>query len=386
MWSRVTPPSRSTSTRTRRRRPAGCTSTASRSNPSAATTGVSARSTRSATADMVTSAHSVVCCRLCAVTAVVVRCHLIGPPWNAGPRAPLRIRPGDAPPPAAWRSRRSAAAVGQRLHATTAAGRPARRPRPRGARGRTGCRGRGFGVAGGLVSRGGRQQRVDPAEARTVISAHSPRLPQPSARRRQPLPSPSGSESYELVPTLSTGAGRGTARLCRRRPHPRAAQRLPRDQPAARLDRGVGRSTGRRDPAEQLMSDDLALWQQSPGHRARGDLGLRPGRCNPAAGGAGRCRPSRAPRPARPLRRRGGRAGRRAGGVSARVRRRGAAERSRRAQARGQPWSESCTVAYAALAGADDRSARLLAAQWLRESAIAIWSWDGELPALPGLE
>jgi hypothetical protein len=45
-----------------------------------------------------------------------------------------------------------------------------------------------------------------------------------------------------------------------------------------------------------------------------------------------------------------------------------------------------CTLAYAALAAAGDRSARLLAAQWLRESAIAIWSWDGELPALPGLE
>ena len=46
----------------------------------------------------------------------------------------------------------------------------------------------------------------------------------------------------------------------------------------------------------------------------------------------------------------------------------------------------SCTLAYAALAAAGDRSARLLAAQWLRESAIALWAWDGELPALPGLE
>jgi hypothetical protein len=43
-------------------------------------------------------------------------------------------------------------------------------------------------------------------------------------------------------------------------------------------------------------------------------------------------------------------------------------------------------VAYVALAGADVRAARLLAAQWLRESAIAGWSWDGDLPALPGLE
>ena len=46
----------------------------------------------------------------------------------------------------------------------------------------------------------------------------------------------------------------------------------------------------------------------------------------------------------------------------------------------------SCTLAYAALAAAGDRSARLLAAQWLRESAIAIWGWDGGLPPLPGLE
>jgi hypothetical protein len=46
----------------------------------------------------------------------------------------------------------------------------------------------------------------------------------------------------------------------------------------------------------------------------------------------------------------------------------------------------SCTLAYAALAAAADRSARLLAAQWLRQSAIAIWGWDGEVPALPGLE
>ena len=45
-----------------------------------------------------------------------------------------------------------------------------------------------------------------------------------------------------------------------------------------------------------------------------------------------------------------------------------------------------CTVAYAALSGADDRAARLQAAQWLRESAIAVWGWDGELLVLPGLE
>ncbi len=47
---------------------------------------------------------------------------------------------------------------------------------------------------------------------------------------------------------------------------------------------------------------------------------------------------------------------------------------------------QGSSVAYAALAGAGDRAARLLAAQWLRESAIAIWGWDGEPPVLPGLE
>ncbi|MCZ3390198.1 MAG: ferritin-like domain-containing protein [Actinomycetia bacterium] len=47
---------------------------------------------------------------------------------------------------------------------------------------------------------------------------------------------------------------------------------------------------------------------------------------------------------------------------------------------------ESCTLAYVALAAANDRSTRLLAAQWLRGSSISIWGWDGELPTLPGLE
>ncbi|MCZ3386303.1 MAG: ferritin-like domain-containing protein [Actinomycetia bacterium] len=47
---------------------------------------------------------------------------------------------------------------------------------------------------------------------------------------------------------------------------------------------------------------------------------------------------------------------------------------------------QSCTVVYAALAGAAGKGSRLLAAQWLRESAIAMWGWDGELPVLPGLE
>lgn len=47
---------------------------------------------------------------------------------------------------------------------------------------------------------------------------------------------------------------------------------------------------------------------------------------------------------------------------------------------------QSCAVAYAALSGADVRRTRLQAAQWLRESAVAVWAWDGEVPVLPGLE
>lgn len=45
-----------------------------------------------------------------------------------------------------------------------------------------------------------------------------------------------------------------------------------------------------------------------------------------------------------------------------------------------------CSVAYAALSAADVRRTRLQAAQWLRESAVAAWAWDGEVPVLPGLE
>lgn len=47
---------------------------------------------------------------------------------------------------------------------------------------------------------------------------------------------------------------------------------------------------------------------------------------------------------------------------------------------------DSCAIAYAALSGADGRRSRLLAAQWLRQSAISIWGWNGELAVLPGLE
>jgi hypothetical protein len=47
---------------------------------------------------------------------------------------------------------------------------------------------------------------------------------------------------------------------------------------------------------------------------------------------------------------------------------------------------QRCSVAYAALSGADERRTRLQAAQWLRESAVATWAWDGEVPVLPGLE
>ena len=45
-----------------------------------------------------------------------------------------------------------------------------------------------------------------------------------------------------------------------------------------------------------------------------------------------------------------------------------------------------CSVAYATLSGAGERRTRLQAAQWLRESAVAAWTWDGEVPVLPGLE
>ena len=45
-----------------------------------------------------------------------------------------------------------------------------------------------------------------------------------------------------------------------------------------------------------------------------------------------------------------------------------------------------CSVAYATLCGADERRTRLQAAQWLRESAMAAWRWDGDVPVLPGLE
>lgn len=46
---------------------------------------------------------------------------------------------------------------------------------------------------------------------------------------------------------------------------------------------------------------------------------------------------------------------------------------------------DACSVTYAALAGADERSARLQGAQWLRESAIATWAWSGTVPELPGI-
>lgn len=47
---------------------------------------------------------------------------------------------------------------------------------------------------------------------------------------------------------------------------------------------------------------------------------------------------------------------------------------------------QTCSVAYAALSGAETRRTRLQATQWLRESAVAAWAWDGEVPILPGLE
>ena len=47
---------------------------------------------------------------------------------------------------------------------------------------------------------------------------------------------------------------------------------------------------------------------------------------------------------------------------------------------------EACTVAYAALAGADQRIARLQASTWLRETTIAIWAWSDDVLALPGID
>ena len=45
----------------------------------------------------------------------------------------------------------------------------------------------------------------------------------------------------------------------------------------------------------------------------------------------------------------------------------------------------SATAAYVTLVAAIERRSRLLAAQWLRESAVAQTQWDGQVPALPGL-
>ena len=42
------------------------------------------------------------------------------------------------------------------------------------------------------------------------------------------------------------------------------------------------------------------------------------------------------------------------------------------------------TTAYIGLAAAAERRSRLLAAQWLTESAVGQTQWDGQLPALPG--
>jgi hypothetical protein len=46
----------------------------------------------------------------------------------------------------------------------------------------------------------------------------------------------------------------------------------------------------------------------------------------------------------------------------------------------------TCSAAYVVLAGAQQRPTRLQAAQWLRESAIAMWNWSGQVDELPGLE
>lgn len=57
----------------------------------------------------------------------------------------------------------------------------------------------------------------------------------------------------------------------------------------------------------------------------------------------------------------------------------------RAARALAADLEAGCAVAYAALAAAEQRSARAQAAAWLRETTVAIWSWSGTVPALPGL-
>ena len=52
----------------------------------------------------------------------------------------------------------------------------------------------------------------------------------------------------------------------------------------------------------------------------------------------------------------------------------------------GADLDAAASAAYAGLAGAAQRDTRLLAARWLRESAIAQTAWNGVIPALPGLE
>ena len=46
----------------------------------------------------------------------------------------------------------------------------------------------------------------------------------------------------------------------------------------------------------------------------------------------------------------------------------------------------STSIGYAGLAGAQEPGTRLLAARWLRESAIAQTAWNRMVPALPGLQ
>ena len=46
----------------------------------------------------------------------------------------------------------------------------------------------------------------------------------------------------------------------------------------------------------------------------------------------------------------------------------------------------SAATSYVALVGASNRATRLIAAQWLRESAIAQTRWGGVVPELPGYD
>jgi hypothetical protein len=61
-------------------------------------------------------------------------------------------------------------------------------------------------------------------------------------------------------------------------------------------------------------------------------------------------------------------------------------ENADQARALAAELEKGCIVSYAALAGADDRSSRVQAARWMRESTISQWWWSGVVPPLPGFD